>query len=198
MKRRPARQLLTSGELAIMSGISKRSIVKAVAAGRIKAARTFGGHYRISLTEARRFLRGRNLDTTELDVRENCVLVIAGARFVAELLSDVLGQAGVQVLHTESLFEAGALAQSHHPWLTILDAAAALPDPFTVCRGIASCDCNRQSSLIVLAGPGPFDADRFRASGARMVLGKPFSVKQLKDMLRELGCSTGAFRRIER
>jgi hypothetical protein len=31
-----------------------------------------------------------------------------------------------------------------------------------------------------------------------MVLGKPFSVKQLKDMLRELGCSTGAFRRIER
>ncbi len=180
-----------------MSGISKRSIVKAVSDGRIKAARTVGGHYRISLTEARRFMSDRGLDTTSLDTRENCALVVAHDRFVGDLLADVLGRAGVEVLQADCPFEAGVMTASHHPWLLIVDAATA-PDPVRLCRCIAASDCCRQSSILFLAAGEAEETERLIGAGAHGVLGKPFSVKQLKDMLRNLGFSTGSFRRVER
>jgi excisionase family DNA binding protein len=176
-------------------GISKRSVVKAVSEGKIKAARTVGGHYRISLAEARRFMSRRGLDPSVLDVRENYALVVARDRFVGDLLADVLGRAGVEVLQSDCLFAAGVLASEHHPWLIILDSAAAGPDPAAACRGVASSDCCRRASLLVLAGAD--EADRLSRAGAHGVLSKPFSVKQLRDTLRDLGFSTGRFGRVE-
>lgn len=195
--RRPKARHLTSGELAGLVGVSKRSIVKAVAEGRIRAARTAGGHYRIAFAEARRFMSQRGLDTAELEVRENCALVLARDRFLGDLLADVLGRAGAEVLHCEDLFRAGALAARCHPWLVIVDAAAAGPDPAETCRAVSGCDACRQSSIVVLAGSDPGERDRLLRSGANAVLSKPFSVKQLKDALRDLGYSTGSFRGIE-
>jgi excisionase family DNA binding protein len=188
---------MTSGELAALSGISKRSIVKAVAEGRIKAARTVGGHYRISLTEARRFMEKRGLDTSELDARENCALVIAEGRFIGDLLADVLGQAGIEILQSEGLFMAGTMVSKYHPWLIILDATSAQPDPAAVCRNIVSCDACRRTSLLVLATGDEHDRRHFLAAGAAEVLSKPFSVKQLKSKLVDLGLSTGNYRRSE-
>jgi excisionase family DNA binding protein len=188
---------LTSGELAGLSGISKRSIVKAVAEGRIKAARTVGGHYRISLNEARRFMGRRGLDTSALDVRENCALVVARDRFVGDLLADVLGRAGVEVMQSDCPFEAGVMAATHHPWLLIIDAAAAGPDPVRFCRCVTGSDCCRQSSILVLAAGDGEEKERLSRAGAHAVLAKPFSVKQLKSALRGLGFSTGSYRRVE-
>jgi len=181
-----------------MSGISKRSIVKAVSEGRIKAARTVGGHYRISLTEARRFMSARGLDTAGLDTRENCALVVARDRFVGDLLADVLGRAGVEVLQSDCPFVAGVMAAKFRPWLLIVDAAAAAPDPVRFCRCISTSDCCRQSSILFLAGGGHEESERLLNAGAHGVLGKPFSVKQLKETLRNLGFATGNFRRVER
>jgi len=195
--RRPRARQLTSGELARLVGVSKRSIVKAVAEGRIRAARTVGGHYRIALPEARKFMSQRGMDTAELEARENCVLVVARDRFVGDLLADVLGRTGSEVLHCEDLFAAGALAARSRPWLIILDAAAAGPDPAAVCRSVAGNEVCRQSSILLLAGPEAGERERLTRAGAHAVLGKPFSVRQLKDALRDLGFSTGNFRRIE-
>jgi len=195
--RRPRARLLSSGELARLVGVSKRSIVKAVAEGRIRAARTVGGHYRIALPEARKFMSGRGMDTAELEARENCVLVLARDRFLGDLLADVLGRTGSEVVHCDDLFGAGVVAARSRPWLLIVDAAAAGPDPAAVCRGLAGSDACRQSSILFLAGPDPEERGRLSRAGAHAVLGKPFSVKQLKDALRDLGFSTGSFRRIE-
>jgi excisionase family DNA binding protein len=200
-QRRARRRLkprhLTSGELANLTGISKRSIVKAVSEGRIKASRTVGGHYRISLAEARRFMSDRGLDTSALDIRENCALVVALDRFVGDLLADVLGRAGVEVMQTDCPFEAGVMAATHHPWLLIVDAAAAVPSPVSMCRCIIASDCCRQARILVLTGSDSDEKERLLAAGAHGVLGKPFSVKQLKNMLRDLGFATGNFRRVE-
>lgn len=187
---------LSSGELAGLSGLSKRSVVKAIADGKLKAGRTVGGHYRISLPEARKFMRRRGLDTSGIDARENCALVVARDRFVGDLLADVLGRAGVEVLQSECLFQAGAMAAKYHPWLVIIDAASAGPEPAQVCRSVAGSDCCRGARILVLAGTAPGEKEKFRRAGAHGVLGKPFSVKQLKDKLRDLGFSTGSFRRV--
>ncbi len=179
-----------------MVGISKRSVVKAISEGRIKASTTAGGHYRISLTEARRFMSRRGLDTSELDVRENCALVLARDRFVGDLLADVLGRAGAEVLQSDCLFEAGAMTVKSRPWLIIVDAASAGPDPVALCRSVARGEASRGASILVLTGGDAAERERFRAAGAHGVLGKPFSVKQLKETLRDLGFSTGSFGRV--
>jgi excisionase family DNA binding protein len=179
-----------------MVGISKRSVVKAINEGRIKAATTVGGHYRISLAEARRFMSRRGLDTSQLDVRENCALVVARDRFVGDLLADVLGRAGAEVLQSDCLFEAGAMAVRSRPWLIIIDAASAGPDPAALCRSVARGEASRQASILVLAGGDAAERERFRTAGAHGVLNKPFSVKQLKETLRDLGFSTGSFGRV--
>jgi excisionase family DNA binding protein len=198
LRRRPKPRQLSSGELAGMSGLSKRSVVKAIADGKLKAARTVGGHYRISLPEARRFMRRRGLDTAELEARENCALVVARDRFVGDLLADVLGRAGVEVLQSECLFRAGELAAKYRPWMVIIDAASAGPDPAGVCRSVAGSDSCREARILVLTGGGAEEKKALRQAGAHGVLDKPFSVKQLKDKLRDLGFSTGSFRRVSK
>ena len=168
-----------------MVGISKRSVVKAISEGRIKASTTAGGHYRISLTEARRFMSRRGLDTSR-------------DRFVGDLLADVLGRAGAEVLQSDCLFEAGAMTVKSRPWLIIVDAASAGPDPIALCRSVARGEASRGASILVLTGGDAAERERFRAAGAHGVLGKPFSVKQLKETLRDLGFSTGSFGRVGR
>lgn len=181
-----------------MCGLSKRTVVRAVTAGRIKAARTVGGHYRISLAEARRFMAGRGLDASLLKNRESCALVVARDQFVGNLLADVLARSGLELLQAEGLFEAGTMCSRYQPALVILDAAAAGPEAVAACRGMARSECCRDARLLVLAGKSAGEPGRFRQAGAHGVLGKPFSVAELKATLRDLGITGGKFGRVAR
>jgi len=185
-RRRPKPRQLSSGDLARLCGLSKRTVVKAIADGKIRAARTVGGHYRVTLAAAREFMAARGMDTSELSAREECALVIARDRFVGDLLADVLGRAGGEVIQSRSLFEAGALAARYRPWLVVVDAAAAGPDPVAACRGIAGADPCRSSAVLVLAGGDAAERGKFRRAGVSAVLGKPFSVAQLKKAVHDL------------
>jgi excisionase family DNA binding protein len=181
------RQFLTSGELARMSNMSKRAVVKAVAAGRLPATSTIGGHYRITLKAAREFLVARGLDASVLEVREDRVLLVARDKFVRDLLADALGRPGLAAMAADNLFEAGALCVEHHPALLVLDTAVAESGPIGICRSIRSLACCRQTKLMVLASREDPDAHRYRLAGADAVLGKPFSMAELKAAIVALG-----------
>jgi len=181
------RRFLSSGELARLAGISKRSVIKAIAAGRLKAGSTVGGHYRISLAAARSFLAARGLDASALETRANCALVVARDRFVGDLLADVLSRLGLELLRAGQLFEAGILCLQHRPALLVLDAAAADPDGESVCRSVAANENLRRMRILVLAGRDPEEVRRYQFAGADAVLGKPISMADLKAVLAELG-----------
>ena len=180
------RRFLTSGELARMSNMSKRAVVKAIATGRLTATSTVGGHYRIPLKTAREFLAKRGLDTSALEVREDCVLFIARDKFVRDLLASALIRPGLSALAAEDLFAAGALCVEHHPALVVLDTAVAGPGPISACRSIRRLECCRASRLLVLSGREDPDAHRYRQAGADAVLGKPFSMAELKEAISAL------------
>ena len=184
--RHARRQFLTSGELARLSNMSKRAVVKAIATGRLPATSTVGGHYRIAMTMARQFLEARGLDASVLDVREDRALLVARDKFVRDLLADALSRPGLTPLAAEDLFEAGALCHEHRPALVVLDTAVAGAGPIGVCRSIRSLDCCRQTRLLMLAGREDPDAHRYRLAGADAVLGKPFSMAELKEAIAAL------------
>jgi excisionase family DNA binding protein len=188
---RPSRQFLTSGELARLSNMSKRALVKAIASGRLQATSTVGGHYRIPLKTAREFLSARGLDASVLMVREDRALLVARDKFVRDLLADALDGPGMSSLAADNLFEAGALCREHRPALVVLDTALAGSNPIAVCRSIRGLDCCRQTRLLVLAGREDPDAHRYRLAGADAVLGKPFSMAELKSAIMALGLGTG-------
>lgn len=180
------RQFLTSGELARLSNISKRSVVKAVASGRLRASSTVGGHYRIALAEARRFLKARGLDDSALSAPRNVALVVARDPFVVELLADVLGRSGLSAVRAANLFEAGALCAQSSPALLVVDSAAAWPGPVAVCRSIRTSGSCRLTRLVILTGREDAEAHRYRQAGADAVLGKPFAMAELKSVLASL------------
>ena len=181
------RRFLTSGELARLGNMSKRAVVKAIAAGRLKASTTVGGHYRIALATARSFLAARGLDPAVLEVRENCALVVARDRAVGDLLADMLSRLGLELLRAAQLFEAGVLCTQHRPALMVLDTAAAAPDGESVCRSVAANENLRRMRILVLASRDPEEIRRYQFAGADAVLSKPFSMAELKAAIAEFG-----------
>jgi len=198
IRRHPRLRHLSSGEMAEIAGLSKRSIVKAVATGRLQAARTVGGHYRISFTEARRFLNVLGMETYELDCRESCALVLTRDNNLAKTLTGVLGRIGIEVLQAADAFQAGALSAQYHPRIIMLDAAPVKADVLSCCRSMLGMECLRQASILALIDKDELKEDDFLAAGANAVLRKPFSTRQLKSALQQLGFSTGVFRRVSK
>jgi CheY-like chemotaxis protein len=173
-----------------MSNMSKRAVVKAIATGRLTATSTVGGHYRIPVKTARDFLAKRGLDTSPLEVREDRVLLIARDKFVRDLLAGALTRPGLGAAAAEDLFAAGAMCVEHRPALVVLDTAVAGPNPVGVCRSIRGLACCRAVRLLVLAGRDDPDAHRYRQAGADAVLGKPFSMAELKTVISALKAVT--------
>jgi len=186
---RPRRRFLTSGEVARLSNMSKRAVLKAIAARRLKASATVGGHYRIAPGAARAFLAARGLDPAVLELREDRALVVARDRFVRDLLTDALESPAVEPLAADNLFEAGALCVENRPALVVLDTAVAEASPVAVIRSIRALECCRQARLLVLASREDPEAHRYESAGADAVLGKPFSMAELKAAIAALGLS---------
>src|SRR5687767_14727169 len=62
------RDLLTPKELALAIGTSESSVRRWVDSGAVKLSRTVGGHRRIPLTEAIRFIRERKVTVVRPDI----------------------------------------------------------------------------------------------------------------------------------
>lgn len=180
LRLRSRRRFLTTGELARLSNMSRRAVIKAIASGRLAATETVGGHYRVALAAAQRFLAERGLDPEMLEVSARCRLLVAGDKFVRDLLADALRRPGAELLSADNLFDAGVLCVEQRPGLVVLDAAVAGANPAAVCRSIRSLEYCRGAQLMILAGRDDENAPRYRAAGADLVLARPLSMHALK------------------
>lgn len=63
-RRRGRRKLLTSGEVAELFGVTRRTIDRWEEAGKLEAQRTLGGHRRFPASEVYGLLEDREVDTS--------------------------------------------------------------------------------------------------------------------------------------
>lgn len=185
MRRSP--RYLTTGQLAKVLEVSLVTIKKWIKQGKLKAFRTPGGHYRVTVEELER------LKTTYGFLAESSeiphILVVDDEPEMVALVSDALrGTRPAPKLEAafdgyEGLLKVGTF----HPHLLVLDLRMPGLDGFEVCRRIKGDPAIRATRILAItAYPEGSARERALQCGADAFLTKPFTIQELKAQVRRL------------
>lgn len=185
MKRNP--RYLTTGHVAKACEVSLVTVKKWIRLGKIRAFRTPGHHYRVTLEEFERFRIEYGFPAEhEAPPR---ILVVDDEPEMVALVSDALrGMRPAPKLEAafdgyEGMLKVGVF----RPHLLVLDLRMPGLDGFEVCRRIKADPATRGTKILAITAY-PEDAARERAlqSGADAYLTKPFTLKALKAEVKRL------------
>lgn len=175
------RSYLSTGELAKLSNVTKHTILAAIENGRLKATRTPGGHNRIHVEDARRFLRQHNIPITRLAGIVPAVLVVDDDTDLLQLMRKALADENVIVELASCGYDAGILAARLKPQVIVLDVLLPDIDGRTICRQIKSNAVTKDAqALAITALRGEKEMHSIYNAGFDDYLAKPFSLQELK------------------
>ncbi|MFZ1059522.1 MAG: response regulator [Candidatus Rokuibacteriota bacterium] len=185
MKRNP--RYLTTGHVAKACEVSLVTVKKWIRLGKLRAFRTPGHHYRVTLEEFQRF-RIEYGFPAEPEAPPGILVVDDEPEMVA-LVSDALrGMRPAPKLEAafdgyEGMLKVGTF----RPHLLVLDLRMPGLDGFEVCRRIKA-DPATQGTKILAITAYHEDAAKERAleCGAEAFLPKPFTLKELKAQVKRL------------
>lgn len=185
MKKSP--RYLTTGQVSKACEVSLVTVKKWISQGKLKAFRTPGGHFRVSADEFQR-LRTTYGFPAEPKVSPR-ILVVDDDPGMVSLVSDALR--GIRrPLKLEAAFDGyeGILkVGTFLPHLLVLDLRMPGVDGFEVCRRIKRDPATRATRILAITAY-PEDSAREKAFeyGADAFLTKPFTIKELKALVRRL------------
>lgn len=188
-----AERYLSTGELAKLCHMTKHTVLAAIASGKLAASTTPGGHHRIHVRDAARFLRVHGLPTGAIESQPRTVLVVGREELVRQLLQGVLNAEEIATERADSPFQAGMLTERLSPELVVLDAPTK-EEVEAAGRALAGASPAARPRLLVLfpSDDGKDEAP-LREAGADAVLRKPFSVDALRRAALDLmGAGAGA------
>ncbi|HUS92305.1 MAG TPA: response regulator [Phycisphaerae bacterium] len=190
------KKALSTSVVARMLGVAVGSVSKWIDDGRLKAARTPGGHRRVAHGDLLDFLRRLNWPIPpELAHAGPRILVADDEEAVARWLADSIRRArpDAEVLLAHDGFAAGEIVVSSTPDVVILDLRMPGVDGFEVCRRIKAREETRHAAVIAVTAYASDDAEqRILECGARALLTKPL---RMEDLLAELDAVFGPARR---
>jgi excisionase family DNA binding protein len=191
-----------SGEAAILSvseaagrcGVNRASIWRWIKTGRLRAARTAGGHHRILAEDLEAFM-ARNAMEPRLrhPDRSARILVVDDEPIFQKFMIHLLEGAGYLCETASDGFEAGVKTVTFRPHLIVLDLFMPNMDGFEVCRQIRRNPKTASIRVIAVSGMDT-DANRMRIleCGADLFLPKPTDTGLLKgEIARLLGPPPG-------
>ena len=178
----------TTQEAGDMLFVSHSTIIEWIESGKLKAAKTLGGHRRIPKEELETFVRRNKMG---LDGDKNSRILIADDdKAIRAGLKEILQQKGFEVDVAGDGFEAGVMAIQNEPSLIILDLKMHGLDGFSTCRLIKENPVLKNIKILVLTGyPTKSNLDRVLKAGADRCLAKPIQsdalVKEIKALLQK-------------
>ncbi len=185
MKRNPS--YLTTGHVAKACEVSLVTVKKWIRLGKLRAFRTPGHHYRVTLEEFRRF-RIEYGFPAEHEAPPGILVVDDEPEMVA-LVSDALrGVRPAPKLEAafdgyEGMLKVGVF----RPHLVVLDLQMPGLDGFEVCRRIKADPATRGTKILAItAYPQNAAKERALECGAEAFLPKPFTLKELKAQVKRL------------
>ncbi|HLF94078.1 MAG TPA: response regulator [Planctomycetota bacterium] len=173
----------TTGEVAHLCQVTKRTVIKWIDSGKLQGYTLPGSrHRRVSAEALRQFLRAHKLpDYTGLVRRR--ILVVDDDRDLLELLQDALrDQFDVDVASTA--LEAAARLPVFQPDVILLDIR--LPDlsGLEVCRHFQGYKRERKVPILTMSAfGGEIDPAEVRRCGADAFLPKPLKMADLKKRI---------------
>jgi excisionase family DNA binding protein len=180
----PGREsLYTTGDVARLFHVSRPAVKKWIKAGKLRAVRTPGGHFRIPARQLERFRRMR-----EQQVPPRILLVDDSEDVLASLADGFRHfwpDAKVECASDgyEALIKLGAF----QPHVAVVDIRMPGIDGFEVCRRIKSSHVTSATKLLVITAHADLETPgRARAAGADDFLTKPMGIETVTTRVRAL------------
>jgi excisionase family DNA binding protein len=186
---RTRRRYLTTGDVAREFGVTPASVKKWIGQEKLRALRTPGQHYRISVEEFERFRAAYHFpaepeQAPRILVVDDSPIVVD---FVMDLLRDLLPGSDLEGASNgyEGLLKVGTF----HPNLLILDLRMPGLDGLEVCRRIKANPATRTTRILMITAFAEDETEaEARRAGADGFLRKPPQTDDLKaEVARLLG-----------
>lgn len=183
IQRRAPRGSLTTGDVARICHVTKRTVIKWIDGGRLRGYRIPGSrHRRVAWDELRAFLRAHRIPDYAAAVRRR-VLIVDDDRDFVELLTDALRE-DYDIDVASNALEAASRLPVFRPDVILLDIR--LPDlsGLAVCRHFRTRKDARLTPILTMSAYGKeIDASEIRRSGADGFLPKPLKLAELKKRI---------------
>lgn len=179
----------TTGEIASFCDVTINAVKKWIAAGKLTAFRTPGGHYRIERDDFKAFVEKYKLHIRDkLFTGQKKILIVDDEPHVLEFIRGVLESSGDKyIIETASDgYEALIKIGSFNPRLLILDIMMPRFDGFEVCRRIKSDEATKAISILAVTAYGRDEIEKIRKCGADVCIAKPLNMKELLFSVRKL------------
>jgi len=181
-----SKSVLTTGQVAKICNVAPRTVSKWFDNGQLRGYRIPGSKdRRIPLDQLIQFMKSHGIPTDGLTGSMQTVLVVDHNEQLAGVLCETLAADGdFEVHHALSAFEAGALAEKHHPDVMLVDVSAPDVDAQQLCRALRGSNEFSHIRLIAMSGSlTDGQGEALLQSGFRGYLRKPFDVRQLKELI---------------
>lgn len=180
------RAFYTTGDIARLCQVTKRTVITWIDSGKLKAYRIPGGrHRRVTAADLAEFMKGHGLPNLERLLPRRRILVVDDDPDFAALLEDAL-QDRYDVVTAGTALEAASRLEEFQPDLVLLDVR--LPDVsgLEVCRHFRARRAGRRGpAIFVMSAYGrELERDALRLSGADAFLSKPMSIADLRRRIR--------------
>ena len=179
----------TIPQAARICSVNRSTMHRWVAAGRIKAASTPGGHKRILARDLKNWMaeNGMPFEQTDAPGKKTRILIVDDDRAIRRYLTRLLNGIRVETETASDGFEAGKKLIRFKPDLMILDLSMPGMDGFEVCRSVKSDPETRDTRILILTGHGtPENREKALSIGAEGFLTKPSSRAQIVECIEAL------------
>lgn len=179
----------TTGEIADLCHVTINAVKKWIAAGKLEAFRTPGGHYRVRRDDFKLFV-----DTYRMHLKEEIfkekrkVLIIDDEPKILEYLKGVFESSAAMYEVETSLdgYEGLVKVGDFKPDLIILDIKMPLIDGFEVCRRLRNSEATKDIKILAMTAYDSTDVANIVQSGADDCLTKPISAKDFKSRVESI------------
>jgi excisionase family DNA binding protein len=179
--------LLTTGDVARVCGVTRDGVGHWIRAGKLPAFRTPGGHFRIQKEDLHAFLRRSGGGEPVASTGVAHILVVDDEPTIRVLLSELLTDAGFQVVTASCVEDALAATRAQIPNLVITDVALPGSDGIELARILRVQP--GMAAVPIIAVTGIFDSrvtQRVYGAGIDLLLAKPFRPDQVVGEVRRL------------
>ena len=186
-------RLLTTGDIADYCQVSRVTVFQWIKKQQLPAFSTPGGHYRVKLSDFRRFLEKYDMpvDRTFFNRYKERILVVDDDPQVVDFIIRALkaDEGGPQrELETAADgFGAGLKIASFKPCLVVLDLMMPGLDGFKLCGQVKSNPETEHIKVLIVTGFGSEEnIERVLRLGADGYLLKPLNVEELQKRVKDL------------
>ncbi len=186
-------RLLTTGEIADYCQVSRVTVFQWIKKQQLPAFSTPGGHYRVKLSDFRRFLEKYDMpvDSTFFNQYKDRILVVDDDPQVVDFIIRALqadeGRRQRDLETAANGFEAGLKIASFKPHLVLLDLMMPGLDGFKICEQVKSNPETEHIKVLIVTGFGSEEnLEQILQLGADDYLVKPLNVAELQERVRDL------------